>query len=131
MGRNYGSSKFYPMAERIKIQIENKAAGSWRPSIPACPFQRFDHMWQPPQVPPWLGGCQLGFCAALDADNEKLQTSLHLITGRVCWDCSASPLQDVMIGQSAHSQLDTGRRLTDLRLWSQKATLFYYFPILG
>lgn len=33
----------------------------------------------PPGVPSWLGGCQLRFCAALDVDNEQLQTSLPLI----------------------------------------------------
>lgn len=103
----------------MKIQIEDKAAGSWRTSVPICSLQRLDHMWRPPQVPPWLGGCQLGFYAALDGDNEKLQTSLPLITGRVCWDCSASPLQDVMIRQSALSQLNTGRLLRGLSLKKQ------------
>lgn len=68
-------------AERMKNQIEDKAGDRWRTLIPICSFQHLDHMWRPPQVPPWLGGCQLGFCAALDGDNEKLQTSLPLITG--------------------------------------------------
>lgn len=36
----------------------------------------------PAGVPSWLGGCRLRFRAALDVDNEKLQTSLPLITGR-------------------------------------------------